>query len=145
MRIGHSQITQITNNTWNNGRFSYCLLAEMAHCVALLGVAHLHHTHLDRFRLSVFRTIWTVYSSFDRYPWSVFTPRFVNFRQTNTMNGVEKWLDDDEYLFTKPMHAYVESRIIWDLKRLPKSVFRVKKKRLEDPEYRYSVSVLITK
>lgn len=53
-----------------------------------------------------------------------------------------KWLDEDDYLFTKSMHAFIESRIIWDLKRLPKSVFRVKKKRHENPEYRYSVSVV---
>lgn len=59
------------------------------------------------------------------------------------MNKTEKWADEDEYLFTKSMHAYVESRIIWDLKRLPKSVFRVKKNRYENLNYhRYSVSVL---
>lgn len=57
------------------------------------------------------------------------------------MNRVEKWSDEDEYLFTKSMHAYIESRIVWDLKRIPKSVFRVKKKRNENLEYRYSVSV----
>lgn len=55
------------------------------------------------------------------------------------MNRIGKWMDEDEYLFTKSMHAYIESRIIWDLKRLPKSVFRVKKKRYENPEYRVSV------
>lgn len=55
------------------------------------------------------------------------------------MNRIGKWMDEDEYLFTKSMHAYIESRIIWDLKRLPKSVFRVKKKCYENPEYRVSV------
>lgn len=59
------------------------------------------------------------------------------------MNGIEKWMDEDEYLFTKSMHAYIESRIIWDLKRLPKSVYLVKKKRYEKPEYCYGVSVVI--
>lgn len=54
-----------------------------------------------------------------------------------------KWFDDDEYLFTKSMHAYIESHIVWDLKKLPKSVFRVKKNRYDNPKYRYSVSVLL--
>lgn len=58
------------------------------------------------------------------------------------MNRIGKWMDEDEYLFTKSMHAYIESRIIWDLKRLPKSVFRVKKKCYENAEYRVSVSYL---
>lgn len=58
------------------------------------------------------------------------------------MNRIRQWFDEDEYLFTKSMHAYIESRIIWDLKRLPKSVFRVKKKRFENLPYRYSVSVI---
>lgn len=55
------------------------------------------------------------------------------------MDKIGKWMDEDEYLFTKSMHAFIESRIIWDLKRIPKSVFRVKKKR---PEYRHNVSVV---
>jgi len=59
------------------------------------------------------------------------------------MDRIGKWLDEDEYLFTKSMHAYIESRIIWDLKRLPLSVFRMKKNRYENPVYRYSVSVLV--
>lgn len=59
------------------------------------------------------------------------------------MNGIEKWMDEDEYLFTKSMHAYIESRVIWDLKRLPKSMFHVKKNRFENPRYRYGVSVII--
>lgn len=59
------------------------------------------------------------------------------------MDRIGKWLDEDEYLFTKSMHAYIESRIIWDLKRLPLSVFRMKKNRYENPVYRYSVSVLM--
>lgn len=59
------------------------------------------------------------------------------------MNTIGKWLDEDEYLYTKSMHAYIESRIIWDLKRLPKSVFRAKKNRYEKPEYLYSVSVVL--
>lgn len=58
------------------------------------------------------------------------------------MNTIGKWMDEDEYLYTKSMHAYIESRIIWDLKRLPKSVFQAKKKRYEKSEYRYRVSVL---
>lgn len=62
------------------------------------------------------------------------------------MNKIVKWMDEDEYLFTKSMHAYIESRVIWDLKRLPKSVFLVKKKRYENPDYRYSnVSVAFTR
>lgn len=56
------------------------------------------------------------------------------------MDRIGKWLDEDEYLFTKSMHAYIESRIIWDLKRLPISVFRLKKNRYENRDYRYSVS-----
>jgi len=59
------------------------------------------------------------------------------------MDRIGKWLDEDEYLFTKSMHAYIESRIIWDLKRLPISVFRMKHNRYENREYRYSVSVTI--
>lgn len=59
------------------------------------------------------------------------------------MDRIGKWLDEDEYLFTKSMHAYIESRIIWDLKRLPLSVFRMKKNRYENPVYRYSVRVLV--
>lgn len=55
---------------------------------------------------------------------------------------MENWADEDEYLFTKSMHAYIESRIIWDLKRLPKSVFRIKKNRYENLNYRFSVSAL---
>lgn len=58
------------------------------------------------------------------------------------MNNIDKWLDEDEYLFTKSMHAFIESRIIWDLKRLPKSVFWSKKKHFENPEFRYCVNVL---
>lgn len=59
------------------------------------------------------------------------------------MDRIGKWLDEDDYLFTKSMHAYIESRIIWDLKRLPMSVFRMKKNRYENPKYRYSVSALV--
>lgn len=59
------------------------------------------------------------------------------------MDRIGKWLDEDEYLFTKSMHAYIESRIIWDLKRLPISVFRMKKNRYENREYRYSVSASV--
>jgi len=59
------------------------------------------------------------------------------------MENIGKWLDEDEYLFTKSMHAYIESRIIWDLKRLPMSVFRMKKNRYENREYRYSVSASV--
>lgn len=55
------------------------------------------------------------------------------------MDRIGNWLEED-YLFTKSMHAYIESRVIWDLKRLPKSVFRVKKNDFEMPKYRYSVS-----
>lgn len=58
------------------------------------------------------------------------------------MDKVEKWLDEDEYLFTKSMHAFIESRIFWDLKRIPPSVFRTKKKYNGNPEYCFSVSVL---
>lgn len=60
------------------------------------------------------------------------------------MNTIGKWLNEDEYLYTKSMHAYIESRIIWDLKRLPKSVFRPKKNLYEKPEYLYNVSVVST-
>lgn len=59
------------------------------------------------------------------------------------MDRIGKWLDEDEYLFTKSMHAYIESRIIWDLKRLPISVFRMKKNRYENREFRYSVSASV--
>lgn len=59
------------------------------------------------------------------------------------MNKIENWADEDEYLFTKSMHAYIESRIIWDLKRLPKSVFRTKKNCYDHLNYRFSVSVLL--